>query len=297
MGRRPLSSYPPEVAAKMRADYAQKQREAWAKREENGLGARLNGAKRDDVRARIAESVKQRWEEGAYVGRVNGMSGKRASQNANWQWGKNQFREILTQFEPVACSACGATEEVNTHHVDESHDNYLLSNLAWYCVPCHLHLHHYEKTSRTRRPVIRLARSFAFEYAHILPWHPGKCNRLHGHSGHIEVEVAGRLDPNGVVLDFGDLGKAAKASVVEPLDHRFLNDFLGNPTSEEMLVWAWTRLESIAVKGLERITFRETDTSSATLTKAAMLDAYGWDFIDDEWRLVARWDALPQEDS
>lgn len=262
-------------------------------REENGFGSRLNAAKRDDVRERISESVAERWAEGAYVGRVNGMTGKRGSEHPGWTWGKSNYHEILTHFEPVVCSACGATEadgKIDSHHVDEDRANYLLSNLVWFCVPCHLWLHHYDAESRTRtkRPVLRLARSFVFEYAHVLPWHPGKCNRLHGHSGHIEIEVAGRLDPNGVVIDFGDLGKAAKMAVVEPLDHRWLNDFLGNPTSEEMLVWAWTRLESIGVKGLIRVTFSETDTSSATLTKDAMLDAYGWDNIDGDWRLVAK---------
>lgn len=289
MGRKKLSEYPPEVAAKMRAELSAKQREAWARREENGFGARLNAAKRDDVREAISKSVKARWDEGTYDERVNGMEGATGSKHPGWTWGERQYREVLEFFEPVACSECGATDQkIDCHHVDENRSNYLLSNLAWFCVPCHLHLHHYSTTSKRRRPVVKLARNYAFEYAHVLPWHPGKCNRLHGHSGHLRVEVEGRLNPLGIIMDFGDLGAAVKASVVEPLDHQFLNDFLGNPTSEEMLVWIWTRLESIGLKGLSQVTFAETDTSEAILTKASMLEAFGWDTDGERWALVPK---------
>ncbi len=51
----------------------------------------------------------------------------------------------------------------------------------------------------------RVTRSFSFEAAHQLPWHPGKCRRLHGHNYRLEVTVQGPVGENGVVMDFDDL--------------------------------------------------------------------------------------------
>lgn len=293
MGRKPLSSYPPEVAARMRADYSARQREAWKRRDENGFGARANGAKRPEVQEAIADAVKQRWEEGRYDDRVNGMAGRTDANSTGWQWGKRQYREILFAHAPYECMYCGAPGDdadgnpLNVHHVDERHDNYLLSNLMALCVPCHLWQYHYEGGSG-KTPFVTIAKRFAFEYAHILPWHPGKCAQLHGHSGHLEVSVRGRLNPLGVVMDFSELSAAVKMAIVEPLDHRMLNDFLPNPTSEEFLVWAWRRLEIAGLKGLERIGFSETDSSSVAIGKADMVEAYGWARDAGEWVLVRK---------
>src|SRR6185295_12048202 len=192
-----------------------------------------------------------------------------------WTWGKTEYRDILLDHEPMACRLCGDTDvEIDAHHVDEDHGNYLLSNLLWACVPCHMWKLHYR---RRRMPVIEISRRLAFEYSHILPWHPGKCAQMHGHSGHLEVFVRGRLDPNGVVMDFKDLGDAAKLAVFDRLDHRFLNEYIANPTSEKLLIWVWRALEEIGVKGLSRVTFSETDSSTCSLDKAAMIEAFVWD--------------------
>src|SRR5687767_7041396 len=61
----------------------------------------------------------------------------------------------------------------------------------------------------------RVTRSFAFEAAHQLPWHPGKCKRLHGHNYRFEVTVEGPLDEHGVVVDFDDLHRIVEAEVVD----------------------------------------------------------------------------------
>jgi 6-pyruvoyltetrahydropterin/6-carboxytetrahydropterin synthase len=290
MGRKKLSEHPPEVAARMRADLAQRAREAWAERSQNGLGERRNGALQAEVQERIAASVRHAWEEGRYAERTNGMSGRAAAAHPNWTWGKRDYHAILAQHEPAACTFCGETEGLDVHHVDEQHENYLLTNLQWACVPCHHWRYHYEsRGGHVKRPFVTLSKRFGFEYAHILPWHPGKCARLHGHSGHLEVKLRGRIDPNGVVEDFYDIAAAVKTAVVEPLDHRFLNDWLPNPTTEELLILIWQRLESIGLKGLCEVSFSETDTSSATLTAADMIEAFGWDRSSaGEWVLVAK---------
>ena len=276
---------PADKAAAIRAKIGEKIRQAWANREQNGYATRKNGSLLPEVQKKISDAVKSLWENGQYDLRVNGMTGIHGAEHHGWSWGAYHFNEILRQHEPMACALCGdSAEKIDAHHIDEDHQNYLLTNLVWYCVPCHMWKMHYRKA---RLPKIKISKRFAFEYAHILPWHPGKCSLLHGHSGHLEVTVKGRLDPHGVVMDFKDLGDAVKLAVVDRLDHRFLNDYVANPTSENLLIWIWRALEEIGVKGLTKIVFSETDSSSCCLTAADMLEAFGWDQTQEgQWVLV-----------
>jgi 6-pyruvoyltetrahydropterin/6-carboxytetrahydropterin synthase len=163
----------------------------------------------------------------------------------------------------------------------------LLSNLMWLCVPCHAWRFHY-KTGNLKKPFMTISKKFPFEYSHILPWHHGKCGQLHGHSGVITVKVRARLDPNGVVEDYYDIGAISKMAIVDRMDHRFLNDFLTNPTSEEFLVFAWHELEKAGLKGLSELEFCETVNTTATLTKADMLESFGWDKNEDGWKFVPK---------
>jgi 6-pyruvoyltetrahydropterin/6-carboxytetrahydropterin synthase len=103
-----------------------------------------------------------------------------------------------------------------------------------------------------------------FEAAHRLPNVPEghKCARLHGHSYRVEVHVVGPVDPHtGWVMDFADV-RSACAPLIDALDHRYLNeiDGLGNPTSERLAEWIWTRLAP-ALPGLAEVVVRETCTS------------------------------------
>jgi len=89
----------------------------------------------------------------------------------------------------------------------------------------------------------RVTRSFSFEAAHHLPWHPGRCRRLHGHHYRLEVTVEGPVGDHGVVIDFDDLRSVVEREVIEPWDHQLLNDVLENPTAELLAQEAWKRLE------------------------------------------------------
>lgn len=110
----------------------------------------------------------------------------------------------------------------------------------------------------------RVTRSFSFEAAHELPWHAGKCKRLHGHSYRVEVTVEGPLDDNGIVVDFDDVKRVVKAEVVDRYDHQYLNDLLPNPTAELLAQDVWARLTSA---GLAVVALRlwETPDSSVEL--------------------------------
>ena len=105
---------------------------------------------------------------------------------------------------------------------------------------------------------MELTKTYRFEASHILPKHPGKCSRLHGHSWILHVSVEGPINPEtGFVMDFGDISKVVEP-LVERLDHRHLGTWemfgefdLGGdpygewgylprdlyPTSENLLWW------------------------------------------------------------
>jgi len=111
---------------------------------------------------------------------------------------------------------------------------------------------------------MKLVKTFRFEAAHRLPEVPEghKCARLHGHSFRVEVEIEGPVDPaSGWVVDYADIAAEVKP-VVERLDHRYLNEIEGleNPTSENIAVWIWERLQP-RLAGLARVAVAETCTA------------------------------------
>lgn len=88
----------------------------------------------------------------------------------------------------------------------------------------------------------------------------GKCARPngHGHNYHLEVTVAGEIDPRtGMLVDLGELQQAIDEYVVEPFDHTFLNKDIAYfaevvPTAENIAVRIADLLRSpIAELGVE----------------------------------------------
>jgi len=71
-----------------------------------------------------------------------------------------------------------------------------------------------------------------FEYGHRILNHPGKCKRLHGHSGKVEFTVYGDInEETGMVIDFGDISSSVGEFVKHNLDHKtFLQ--IGDPLIE-----------------------------------------------------------------
>ena len=105
-----------------------------------------------------------------------------------------------------------------------------------------------------------IARSFEFQAAHHLPRHPGKCHRMHGHSYRLEVICEGPVDPDsGMVVDFADLRKWVESQVIDVVDHQVLNDFMENPTAENIVAWMWERLQGGDVP-LKELRLHETSS-------------------------------------
>ncbi len=138
---------------------------------------------------------------------------------------------------------------------------------------------------------IRITKQFNFEMAHALKDYDGPCRNIHGHSYELFVTVIGEPITNsdspkiGMLIDFGDLKRIVRNSIVDKLDHAlllnknapdnliselkkgFANITLVDyqPTSENMLIDFAERLKKelpIHIK-LHSMKLRETVTSFA----------------------------------
>jgi 6-pyruvoyltetrahydropterin/6-carboxytetrahydropterin synthase len=86
----------------------------------------------------------------------------------------------------------------------------------------------------------------------------------------LEVAVDGPLQDDGpaqgMVLDFDEIDKVVRQTVIDRLDHTSLNDIIENPTSENILVWTWGRLDG-SLDGLAELVLWETATACAVLRR------------------------------
>lgn len=67
-----------------------------------------------------------------------------------------------------------------------------------------------------------IARRLTLDAGHRVPGHQGQCRNLHGHTYTIEVEVAGPVPRDGMVIDFGVVKAVMVAELHDPWDHAFL---------------------------------------------------------------------------
>ena len=98
----------------------------------------------------------------------------------------------------------------------------------------------------------------------------GKCNNPHGH-GHnytLEVRFSGAVDPvTGVIANLSDLDAFVDAQVIEPFDHRSLQDEVAAfretvPTTENLCLEIYKRLKSFPIAKLETVRVEETSNNS-----------------------------------
>ncbi len=89
-----------------------------------------------------------------------------------------------------------------------------------------------------------LSVDFHFCAAHRLPYYDGPCFRMHGHNYRLQVSVTGKPNPrDGMIIDFEEVRKKTWELALNQCDHHTLNDFLDNPTAENVIVWIWDRLK------------------------------------------------------
>jgi 6-pyruvoyltetrahydropterin/6-carboxytetrahydropterin synthase len=111
-----------------------------------------------------------------------------------------------------------------------------------------------------------VTRSFTFEAAHQLPWHPGKCRDLHGHGYRLEVTVEGPIGPQGIVIDFADVAAVVEREILVRYDHVYLNDLIDNPTAELIAHDICKSLESAGL-AVARVRLWETDDCMVEVTR------------------------------
>lgn len=125
---------------------------------------------------------------------------------------------------------------------------------------------------------VLVAKEFTFDSAHHLHCYEGKCAILHGHTYRLRVAVSGYPDDRGLVIDFADLKRIVKETIVDRLDHQYLNAVLPpmNTTAENMVVWMFEELEKAlgreGIPGLrvEEVILWETPTSYAAVKREWM---------------------------
>jgi 6-pyruvoyltetrahydropterin/6-carboxytetrahydropterin synthase len=95
----------------------------------------------------------------------------------------------------------------------------------------------------TDRRRMRLDVEFYFAAAHRLPRYQGPCFRMHGHNYKFFIGLEGEVDQaTGMIADFGVIKQVVGDQVLARADHQTLNDFLENPTAENIARWIWEAL-------------------------------------------------------
>lgn len=114
----------------------------------------------------------------------------------------------------------------------------------------------------------------AFSAAHRLRDYKGKCERLHGHNYRVHVCVRSATTGNGgMVIDFGEL-KRASNTVLDRLDHSFLNEIEPfveiDPSAENIAAFLFAEIaQQLNEHGtmLYSVSVWESDTSRATFVR------------------------------
>lgn len=124
--------------------------------------------------------------------------------------------------------------------------------------------HHLVRLLHKEVRPMKVFKEFTFEAAHSLPHMPDghKCKRLHGHSYKVKITVEGVENAHtGIVVDYADITKRFNEKVFNRLDHRNLNDVLGDKsTSERLARWIWREMSGLPISEVE---VRETPTAGA----------------------------------
>jgi 6-pyruvoyltetrahydropterin/6-carboxytetrahydropterin synthase len=121
--------------------------------------------------------------------------------------------------------------------------------------------------------MFQISAEYTFSAGHALRGYKGKCENVHGHNYKVQVTVAGEsLNSIGLLMDFVDL-RAAIKSLVDRLDHHFLNDLPPfdklNPSAENLAKYFYDGLDpQVREQGnqVSAVKVWETDTTSATFS-------------------------------
>lgn len=128
----------------------------------------------------------------------------------------------------------------------------------------------------------QVVKEIEFCYGHRLLQHQGKCRHLHGHNARARIVLeSAALDSMGMVCDFADVNRIARAFIDEELDHTMLmhrdDPFLpairqagervyvmeDNPTAENIARMIFDKIRARGLPVIE-VQIWETGTAYAT---------------------------------
>lgn len=109
-----------------------------------------------------------------------------------------------------------------------------------------------------------LKHHFYIESARSLPLLPSThpCSHVHGHSFHIIVHLIGEKNQLGWVIDYNEI-KNQLHPLLKSLDHRYLNDILENPTTENLCEYFYKEAKKVLPQ-ITQITILETPQTECT---------------------------------
>ena len=117
---------------------------------------------------------------------------------------------------------------------------------------------------------VYVTKEMTFDSCHNLLEYDGACANLHGHTYKIQVTFGGYCDDKGFIVDFKDIKKIMKETVVDGADHKYLNDLMEFNTTAENMVCYYYDLLTVALGNLykgqvtvESVKLWETPTSFA----------------------------------
>ncbi len=130
-----------------------------------------------------------------------------------------------------------------------------------------------------------ISKEFRWEMGHRIPWHSGGCQNVHGHSYSLIVELEGKVDEGGMVLDYGDISFYVKpilaeidhSYMIDPTDHQMrktltelglkMTEVPFVSTAENVVLWLGEKLRPSLLVGTVtrmRLTVKETASTSAS---------------------------------
>ncbi len=102
-----------------------------------------------------------------------------------------------------------------------------------------------------------LSKSFFFKAKHKLQDAEGQ--PLHEHNYKLMVEVESKVNDIGMIIDTRTLTNTVEKTIIAQLKGAFLNDYMKQPTLENIAVWIWKELKPY-VKKMKRIRLFENPT-------------------------------------
>jgi 6-pyruvoyltetrahydropterin/6-carboxytetrahydropterin synthase len=69
-----------------------------------------------------------------------------------------------------------------------------------------------------------------------------------------------------MIEDFERIERIVGEKVIDVLDHQHINEFIENPTVENIVLWVWKRLEKSLLQ-LDEVVLWETPTACAVLRR------------------------------